>query len=112
MPARYLQPDATDMQYRDNGDVKRQRYRLHETTDGTSDWLIIPGSIGDILVTVTPTTNARVEYTQASIGEVIANTATGEAWEGGDVAVKTTRTMVNAVTAVRFVGNGSWTVTA
>ena len=115
MPANTLSPDAGDKGFQDNAEV-RQRYRHDETVDtATGDWLILPAGIGELLASVTPAAGtARVEYTQASITEVEAGTATGVAWDSGDVSSYTASVMSNSVTAIRCVASAScqFTVTA
>ena len=115
MTARYFGTDTTDQQYQVNRDAQRQRYMLEETVSNTGDWLIIPAGIGDICITVVPTASAMVEFTQSPVSSVLSGTASAKVWEPGEVTAETTKTMLNAVTAIRLVaigGAASWSVTA
>lgn len=102
--ANILVPDITDVLFQENADAK-QGYRHSETVNAeTGEWLLIPAGIGDILVSVEPASGtARVEYTQASVSEVEANTATGKPWSEADVSGYTASIMSNTVTAIRCV---------
>lgn len=110
-------PDKGDKQYLGNRTIPRQRFRHQESLNAeTSGWLILPAGIGDLMVSLAPTSGtARVEFTQAPIADIEAGTVnTGSAWPDGDVNSSTQKLMVNAVSAIRCVASAScvWTVTA
>lgn len=115
--ANNLVPDLSDRQYLGNRTIPRQRFRHQESLNAaTSDWLILPAGIGDLMVSLAPTSGtARVEFTQAPIADIEAGTVnTGTQWPDGDVSSATQKLMVNAVSAIRCVASGQcqWTVTA
>lgn len=115
--ANEFSPDQGDKQYLGNRTIPRQRFRHQESLNAaTSDWLILPAGIGDLMVSLAPTSGtARVEFTQAPIADIEAGTVnTGTQWPDGDVGSATQKLMVNAVSAIRCVASGQcqWTVTA
>lgn len=115
--ANNLVPDVSDRQYLGNRTIPRQRFSHQESLNAaTSDWLILPAGIGDLMVSLAPASGtARVEFTQAPIADIEAGTVnTGTQWPDGDVSSATQKLMVNAVSAIRCVASGQcqWTVTA
>lgn len=110
-------PDPGDKQYLGNRTIPRQRFRHDQALNAeSSDWLVLPAGIGDLMVTVVPSAgNARIEFTQAPIEDIEAGTViTGTPWPDGNVNVATQKLMANAVSAIRCVASGQtqWTVTA
>lgn len=115
--ANRLNPDQADQQFLANRTVPRQRFRHKESLNAeTSEWLILPAGIGDLMVSVAPSAgNARIEFTQAPLSEIEAGSvSSGTAWPDGDVTEATQKLMVNAVSAIRCVASAGceWTVTA
>lgn len=111
-----MQYDPTDSQHSQNKLLKRSRYRFEESVaDGvTGDSLLLPPGEGDATITVTPTTTAKVQFTQSSMQDVQNDTAVWVDWPEGDVAVQTIKVMSNSVTAIRLVsvvGSASYSVT-
>jgi|GEM_PF-2163507 len=103
-----LTPDRDDQQFSNNRTIPRQRFNHSASVNGTGEWLFLPAGIGELLVSVEPTSGtARVEYTQDSVAKVRAGTAIGKAWVEGDVAAYTDSLMVNAVTAIRCVSTAA-----
>ncbi|WP_396623073.1 hypothetical protein [Marinobacter sp. W-8] len=110
-------PDLGDKQHLGNRTIPRQRFRHDQALNAeSSDWLILPAGIGDLMVTVVPSAgDARIEFTQAPIEDIEAGTViTGTPWPDGDVTVATQKLMANAVSAIRCVASAQtqWTVTA
>ncbi|SFM71613.1 hypothetical protein [Marinobacter pelagius] len=104
MSAKYLAPDVGDRQFLDNNAIARQRFNHKETVNGTSDWIVIPPGPDEFTVSVDPSAGtARVEYTQDTIQEAEAGTATSQPWPDGDVSTYADGVMANSVTAVRCV---------
>lgn len=115
--ANNLTPDQGDKQYLGNRTIPRQRFNHSESLDAeTSDWLLLPAGVGDVMVGVAPASGtARVEFTQAPVADIEAGTVTtGTPWPAGDVGAVTQKLMVNAVTAIRCVASAEceWVVTA
>lgn len=106
MPIQTLSPDQNDQQFLNNRTVPRQRFRFDDVVTGTGDWLLLPAGIGDLLVSVDPSSGtARVEYTQDSLADVEAGNAVGKPWDSLDVDEYTDSVMHNSVTAIRAVAS-------
>ncbi|HIO30734.1 hypothetical protein [Marinobacter salarius] len=103
-----LSPDTTDLMFQENANA-RQRYRHAETINAqTGEWVILPAGVEEIMVSVAPASGtARVEYTQGTVADAEAGTATQRAWDAGDVSVYTASVMSNTVTAIRCVASAS-----
>lgn len=106
MPTNTLSPDQDDKQFLNNRTVPRQRFQFEEQVTGTGDWLVVPAGIGDLLVSVDPSSGtARIEYTQDPLAAVDAGTAEGKSWDSLDVGEYTANVMSNSVTAIRAVAS-------
>lgn len=110
MPFDTLSPDQDDQQFSKNRTIPRQRFQFDAEVSGTGNWLALPAGIGDLLVSVEPTSGtARIEYTQDPLADVDAGTAVGKPWDSLDVSEYTASVLHNSVTAIRAVASASAT---
>lgn len=82
-------------------------YHRAEVTDATSEPLGIPASHNDVLVVVSPSTSARLQFTISSKEAINAGTATWVDWEDGDVSEARARVISGTVSALRLVSVGA-----
>lgn len=87
-----------------------RRYHFHgEVTDATSDAVRLPGVGGDATVTVSPGTNATVQFTAASPKEIEDGTAVWIDWPSGEVTAPASDSITTAVGALRLISTGAST---
>lgn len=107
MPVNTLTADQTDETFETNADAKQHYFHSETVNAATGDWLIIPSGIGDVCLSVAPSSgSARVEWTQATVEDLETGSPQARPWDAGDVSAFTSAVMASVVTAVRCVSTG------
>lgn len=103
----HMQPQRTP------GHGERRYFHTATVTDTTSDALIVPSVGRDASVSVTPGTDAKVQYTLSSYDDIEADTATWHDWPAGAATEKTADSITGAASALRLVSTGAstWEIT-